>query len=210
MKPIRPRVSVLLAVMLCWLAAELAKPQTKAPVTASGVFMGRSGKPMAKAKLMLGEVVGDQEITYAKIKLGAKPINAVTDDNGRFQFTGVIPGRYTVVYQPAGSTAPAPAPAPEISIRALSSHIKSFLPMMRDVEVGRGGAPYPDRVWSREFTLLKGHTLFCQALGEPTMRVWNATARRGQQGPYVEFRRGVIWMERFDEKTPVKLEAWGY
>jgi len=199
-------IQVVLVALVTATTVRLAPAQSKA--TVHGMFVGRSGKPMAKARLMLGEVAGDQEITYAKIRLGAKPLSAVTDDNGAFQIKDVAPGRYTLVYQPAGTTGP-PPPA-EINIRSLSAAIKSFLPMLRDVEVGRMGDPYPDRVWAREFTLLKGHTLFCIGLGEPLMKVWNATARRGQQGPYMEVRRGVIWQERLDEKGKVKFEAWSY
>ncbi len=201
--PIRFTRPVLVAAVGCLLVAESTQSQT-----ASGVFMGRSGKPVAKAKLMLGQVSGDQETPYAKIQLGAKPHTAVTDDSGRFQLTGFKPGRYTIVYVPAGSTLA--APPPEINIRGLAGGIKSFLPMMRDVEVGRAGAPYPDRPWAREFTLLKGHTLWCIGLGEPLMKIWNATVRRGQQGPYMEMRRGFLWQERFDDKAQIKFEGWSF
>jgi len=199
-----PRVAVLLAVMAGLVAAEQAKAQAKA--TTNGVLVGRSGKPLAKATVVLGAVSGDEETTYAKVKLGLA--TAVTDDSGRFQLSGIAPGRYTIVYYPPG---PAPAKPPaEMSIKGLAAGIKSFLPMMRDVEVGRMGTPYPDRVWAREFTLLKGHTLWCIGLGEPLMKVWNATARRGAQGPYLEVRRGVVWQEKFDDKGQVKLEAWSF
>lgn len=197
------RVSVLLATVLLT-AAQLAVAQTKA----SGVLLGRSGKPVVKARLFLGEVAGDEEIIYARIKFGAKPTAAVTDEQGRFQLTGFTPGRYTYVYLPAGSTVA--APPPEINIRGLSAAIKSFLPMMRSVEVGASGAPYPDRVWSREFTLLKGHTLYCVPIGEPLMKIWNATVRRGAQGPYIEVRRGSVWQERIDDKAQLKLDAWSF
>jgi hypothetical protein len=199
---------ILLAVAGCLATVEPARSQAKGGATASGVFLGRSGKPMAKAKIILGQVSGDDVTTYAKLKLGPGAPTVVTDDSGRFQISGFAPGRYAFIYLPAGSP-PAPVP-PEINIKGLAAAIKSFLPMMRDVEIGKTGTPYPDRPWAREFTLLKGHTLWCIGIGEPLMKIWNATARRGAQGFHMEIRRGVIWQNSFDDKGQVKLEAWSF
>ena len=40
------------------------------------------------------------------------------------------------------------------------------------------------------------------------MKIWNATARLGSQGPYIEIRRGVIWQEQLKDKSQIKLVAW--
>ena len=124
---------LVLAAML-WLPAD---PQPSSPAkpgaTASGVFTGRSGKPMAKSRLFVGEVVGDQEVLYAKIKLTAGLPSVLTDEQGRFQLTGFPPGRYTIVYQPAGVGGVLPA---EINIKPLLAVTPSTLPLMRNVEIG--------------------------------------------------------------------------
>jgi len=195
-------------VRLFLLVSVLTLPVETMAATAGGVFVGRSGKPMAKARVVLGAVAGDQQLTYATVKLGAKPPSAVTDAEGRFQFADFAPGRYTIVYQPAGSAAP--ALPPEMDIRRLSAVIPSFMPLLKGVEVGSRD-PYPDRSWARgEFTLLKGHTLYTTSIGEPTMKIWNATVRKGTAGPYVEIRRGMIWMEQLQDKNQLKFEAWSY
>jgi hypothetical protein len=181
-----------------------AKAQPKAGVSASGVFVGRSGKPMAKMRLILAEVAGDQELTYAKIKLAANPPIAISDDKGQFQFTGVTPGMYVVLYAPASSSKVLPA---EINIKAFSAVAKSPFPLLRDTQIGDTGEPYPDRPWGRTFTLLKGHTFRAEG---PNMKIWNATARFGPQGPYMEVRKGVIVEQRFPDKGPIKLVAWSY
>ena len=90
MVPTSLRVIALVVTVVC--TGQPAKSQPKSGAPASGVFTGRSGKPMANMRLILAEVTGDQELTYAKIKLAVSPPTAVTDDKGQFQFTGVAPG----------------------------------------------------------------------------------------------------------------------
>jgi hypothetical protein len=181
------------------------KPETKpaAAVTASGVFTGRSGKPMARARLVLGAVAEDGQWEYAWIKLVQNVAAAIADEKGRFQFKGVTPGRYTVVYQPTGAPMILPT---QISIRALSAEDKSILPMMKGVEAGKY-EPLAERPWGQTFTLLKGHTFWSMGAN---MKIWNATVRWRQGGAYMEMRKGVIWQERFDDKNEIKLDAWSY
>ncbi len=171
---------------------------------ATGVFMGRSGKPMAKARLILAEVVGDDEVTFAKVRLLAKAAPVLADEKGQFRFGAVAPGNYTLVYQPAGVTGPLPA---EINIKSLVAVAKSILPLMRNVEVGASGQPFPDRQWGQGFTLLKGHTFYSEG---PYMKIWNATVRRGATGPNLEVRRGILWQERLDENSRIQFTAWSY
>jgi len=193
----------LLPVLVGVLAAQQPKAQAKPGATSSGVFEGRAGKPMAKARLTLGEVVGDQETIHAKVKLVSNLPTVTTDAAGRFQISGFRPGSYTIVYQPAGVNALLPN---EINVTAFSAVTRSTMPLLRDMEVGKSD-PYPDRVWGRLFTLLKGHTFYLQGAN---MKVWNATARLGQQGPYLEIRRGTIWQEEFSDKGQIRLEAWSF
>jgi hypothetical protein len=42
------------------------------------------------------------------------------------------------------------------------------------------------------------------------MKVWNATVRRGQLGPFLELRRGLVWLQDFDDKSEIKFEAWSF
>lgn len=192
-------LSLVLAASPC--SSQQQKSQPKAGPTASGVFVGRSGKPMARTRLLLAEVAGDQEFEYAKVKLTNLPA-VVTDNDGRFTFTGFTPGSYTIVYLPPGVTI---APR-EFSIKALNAVTQSPLPLLRSVEHGSTGQPFPERTWGQAFTLLKGHTFYLQGAN---MKIWNASARR-QQGPTVEIRKGVIWQEHFDDKSQIKLVAWSF
>ena len=197
--------TILLAATATYLCGGwIAKPETKSAVTSRGTFLGRSGKPMAKTRLVLAEVAGDQEVIYAKIKLAVNPPITITDDQGQFQFTGLTPGLYCALYQPSTASKVLPA---EISIKALAAVAKSPFPLLHDVQLGDTGAPNPERIWGRTFTLLKGHTFFAEG---QYMKIWNATARWGAQGPYVEVRRGIIVQEQFSDKSPTKLVAWGY
>lgn len=187
-----------------------AKPQTKAgaavtappTATAEGVFVGRSGKPMVKARLFLGEVAGDEDSPYAKVKLPARLPSAVTDEQGRFQFKGFPPGKYTIVYQPAGASGLLPT---EINIKALAAVDRSMAPGLRGIELGKN-EPLAERAWGA-FALLKGHTFMAD---NQFMKLWNATARRNPHGPLVEIRRGVIWMQPLGDKSQIKLEAWSF
>ncbi|MBI1895288.1 MAG: carboxypeptidase regulatory-like domain-containing protein [Acidobacteria bacterium] len=172
MSPVsRPFVPALAAV-LSLLASTQLQSQVKGGATVTGVFVGRGGKPMAKA---------------------------VTDDKGQFQFTGVAPGTYTVVYQPSGTGGAFP---PEISIRAFSATTRSTAPMLRGTEIETTG----QRAWG-QFILLKGHTFYSEGAD---MKIWNATVRRAPLGPYLEIRKGVIWRQRLDGKSPVRFDAWSY
>ncbi len=209
-----PRVA---AVLLLWAAASLGLAQpTKAPAkgaaptpppkgsaTVTGVFMGRSGKPMVKARLFLGELVGDHEVLYARLKLPTTLPSATTDDQGRFQFQGLPPGEYTIVYLPAGAPPVVPA---EINIRAFLAVTQSIAPLLRNFELGKS-EPYAERPWGREFTLMKGHTFMSEG---PTMKIWNATVRRGQTGPYMEIRRGLIWHQKMHDGSQIRFEAWSF
>jgi len=181
----------------------LTGQQPKSSATASGAITGRSGKPMANARLILAEVVGDAEVANAKVKLVPKVATAVADAQGRFQFKGFTPGVYTIVYEPAGVSS---LPPVEFSIRSLTAYDKSIAPLLRSTELGRTD-PYPQRAWGNVYTLMKGHTFWSEG---QHMRIWNATVRRGAQGPYLEMRRGVIWTQRFDEGSQIKFETWSY
>lgn len=197
-------------------AAEVTKPEEPAPaepeakeepapseITATGVFLGRSGKPMADARLILGEVMGDEDVTYARVRLVAKVAAAVADAQGRFQFKGFTPGTYTVVYQPSGAGGVLPV---QINIRPFLATTKSITPLLYNVELGTN-EPYAERTWAGRFTLLKGHTFYSQG---PSMKIWNATVRQGARGPYLEIRRGVVWMGRFDHGSEINYEAWSF
>ncbi len=129
------------------------KSHPKGESGAGGVIVGRSGKPLANARLFLGQVVGDQEITQARVKIGGLPISQA-NAQGQFQFGRVFPGAYTIVYQPAGAPSIVPA---EISIKAFVAETRSIVPLMRNVEIGTSG-PMAERSWGGQFTLLKGHT----------------------------------------------------
>ena len=201
MGPTSLRSVALLATLL---TGRLANPQPKASATVSGFFVGRSGKPMANTRMILAEVAGDQDVVYAKIKLAVNPPIAVTDDKGRFQFAGLTPGTYAVLYSPSTASKVLPA---EINIKALAAVAKSPFPLLRDTQIGDTGTPYPDRLWGRTFTLLKGHTFFAEGAN---MKIWNATARWGSQGPFMEVRKGVIVQQQFPDQRPIKLVAWSY
>jgi hypothetical protein len=179
--------------------AEQPKSQTKPGTTAGGVFLGRSGKPMAGARLILCEGLEDQ----GKIRLLPNVPTVTTDKTGRFALRGFAPGRWTIIYLPAGVDVAMPN---EIDVSALEAVDKSILPLLVKVELGKD-KPYEPRPWSKQFTLLKGHTLWSMGA---QMKIWNATARRGQQGPYLELRRGRIWLQNFDDKCEVKFDAWSF
>jgi hypothetical protein len=203
MGPTSLRTVALLATTVV-LTGQPANSQPKVGATASGVFVGRSGKPMANTRMILAEVAGDQDVIYAKIKLAVNPPIAVTDDKGQFQFTGFTPGMYAVLYSPAPASKVLPA---EINIKALAAVAKSPFPLLRDTQIGDTGTPNPDRLWGRTFTLLKGHTFFAEGAN---MKIWNATARWGPQGPFMEVRKGVIVQQQFPDQRPIKLVAWSY
>lgn len=182
---------------------EAEKERAPGETVATGVFMGRSGKPMAGARLVLGEVAGDDTVLYARVRLVDKVRAAVADAQGRFQFKGFDPGTYTIVYEPPGAGGVLPV---QINIRAFLATTRSITPLLYDVELGKN-EPYAERRWGGRFTLLKGHTFYSQG---PSMKIWNATIRQGSRGPYLEIRRGVVWMSRFDYDSEIKFDAWSY
>jgi hypothetical protein len=184
------------------LLGQQPKAQSKPGTIASGVFVGRSGTPMAGARLMLCDVVEDQDSFRGKARLLSNVPIATADKTGRFEFRGFAPGRYTIIYLPAGVEAAVPS---TITISPLEAFDKSIAPLLRNFELGTSTA-YPPRPWG-PFTLLKGHTLYSTG---PQMRVWNATARYGQQGPFLEMRRGVIWLQELADKSEFKFDAWSY
>lgn len=173
--------------------------QPKLPTTATGVFLGRSGRPMAGARLILCEAREDQ----AKIRLVPNVPTVTTDASGRFTLRSFSPGRYTLIYLPAGANAAVPN---EIDVSPLEAVDKSILPLMVRVELGTD-TPYQPRPWTRQFTLLKGHTFW--SMGQQ-MKIWNATVRRGTQGPFLELRRGAIWLSNVADKAQIKMDAWSY
>ncbi|MGA2773677.1 MAG: hypothetical protein ABSG26_22985 [Bryobacteraceae bacterium] len=189
---------VLLTVAGCLLGQQ-PKSQPKPVTTANGVFLGKSGKPMAGARLILCQAFEDQ----AKIKLLPNVPTATADQSGRFSLRGFDKGRWTIIYLPAGINAAIPN---EINISALEAVDKSLVPLLVNYEVGRD-KPYEPRPWGPQFTLLKGHTFWSTG---PQMKVWNATVRRGPQGPFLELRRGAVWLQNFDDKSEIKFEAWSF
>lgn len=195
------RAVVLAAVVPAACIAQPSKPSYKGDASASGVLAGRSGKPMGNARVFLGKVEDTEDVLQGTVRLGGLPI-AQTDAQGRFKISGFAPGRYTLMYSPAGGASIVPT---EISIKALQAVTRSILPQMNAVEIGLT-QPLDERKWGT-FTLLKGHTFWGQGAN---MKIWNATLRRGATGPYLEVRKGWIWQEDFKDKAEIKLEAWGF
>jgi hypothetical protein len=180
-------------------AGDQPKPPSKPATTASGVFLGKSGKHMAGARLILCEVLEDK----GKVKPLPNVPATTADKTGAFTLRGFDPGRYTIIYLPAGSVAAIPN---EIDLTAIEATDKSPMPLMGRIELGTD-KPYEPRMWGKQFTLLKGHTFW--STGQ-YMKIWNATVRRGPQGPFLELRRGRVWLQDFADKSQVKLEAWSY
>ena len=188
---------VLATATVCF-AGDQPKPPMPA-TTASGVFLGKSGKPMAGARLILCEALEDQ----GKIRLLPDVPTATTDQAGRFTMKGFKSGRYTIIYLPAGANAAIPN---EIDLSPLEAVDKSPVPLLNRVEIGTD-KPYDAKPWTKQFTLMKGHTFW--SMGQ-NMKIWNATVRRGPSGPFLELRKGAIWLQNFDDKAQIKLEAWSY
>lgn len=196
------RVLVLTAVALPARAAEIPKTLPKTAASVTGVLMGRSGKPMANARLFMGKVEGDQEEEQARIVLAGLPFDQ-TDAQGRFKLAGFAPDRYTIVYYPAGGPSTAPA---QFTIKSLSAVAPSILPLMKNVEIGTS-EPMAPRSWGNAFTLMKGHLFWAQG---SHMKIWNATLRRGAAGPYLEMRKGRVWQANFTDKAEIKMDAWSF
>ncbi len=198
---LRFRTIALAAFVAAACMGQQRKPPGRSETSAGGVLVGRSGKPLANARVFLGKIEDDEEVLQAKVRLGGLPI-AQTDASGHFQLKGFPPGSYTIVYSPAGKSSIAPA---EFSIKALQAVTRSILPLMKGVEIGTT-QPLEERKWG-VFVLLKGHTFWGDGAN---MKVWNATLRRGPTGPYLEVRRGLIWQGDFQDKSQMKVEAWGF
>lgn len=172
--------------------------QPKEAISASGVFLGRSGKPMAGARLNLCEVDFDR----AKVAPMRNVPAATADNAGAFTFRGFPAGRYTIIYVLSGANIAMPN---ELDIAAINSVTKSTMPLMTNTELGRNQVN--EAIPWGPFTLLKGHTYW--SMGQ-NMKIYNATLRRGQQGPYLEVRRSIIWLQDFADKTQVKFDAWSF
>jgi hypothetical protein len=123
-------------------AGQPPKSQPKGEPGPRGIVVGRGGKPLANARLFLGQVAGDQELVQAKVKIGGFPITQA-NAQGQFQFEHIAFGSYTVVYQPAGAPSIVPA---EISIKAIAAETRSILPLMQSVEIGTS-EPMAERSW---------------------------------------------------------------
>jgi hypothetical protein len=196
------RLKWLHVLILLAVPAYLPGQQSKPGATASGVFLGRSGTPMAGARLILCSVHENRDSFRGVLRLLANVPTATADKTGRFEFKGFAPGRYCIIYLPAGIQA---VMANEITISTLEGIDKSIAPLLRNYELGKS-KPYSERPWG-EFTLLKGHTLW--SMGD-TMKLWNATVRRGKQGPFLEVRRAVVWLHELADKSEIKFDAWSY
>jgi len=181
------------------LAAGQTKQASNPATTVTGVFVGKSGKPMVSARLILCEVFEDR----GKVKPVAGVQAATTDKAGAFTIKGFNPGRYTLIYLLAGQSGEVPG---EIDTTALEATDKSPMPLMGRMELGTD-KPNQPRMWGKQYTLMKGHTFM--SMGQ-TMKIWNATARRGWQGPYIELRGGRIWLQDFKDKAQIKFEGWSY
>lgn len=188
---------LMLAAAVC---VQPAFSQTKPTAVANGVFVGRSGKPMAKTRVLLGQVAEDGETLYAWLKMPANLPSAVTDEKGQFQLKGFAPGAYAIVYVPPGGPSVLPA---QISIKSLTAVTASMLPMMKG-ELPRADA---DKPWGKQYVLLKGHSFYSEG---PNMKIWNATVRKVPNGPYFEVRKGLIWLFRLEDKSQIKYDAWSF
>jgi hypothetical protein len=178
-------------------------PEQKLTIT--GTLSGRaSKKPLAKASICLARLTQDDEGRDAKLTL--TEFSAATDDQGNFQLKGAPAGTYTLVYRPAPSALL--KAGTNIPVLRLSNAIRSFLPLLRNREVGLT-EPFAERPWTPEFTLMKGHTLFCVPLGSQ-MTIWNASVRSRRQGPFLEMRRNRIWRQDFQKDMQLKFEAWSF
>ena len=175
---------------------------TPGAIVATGVLRGRSGTPLAEAQLVFGEVIREM-LKPSKVNLGPAAHRVTTDAEGRFRIEGFQPGEFGVVYLPADSVAVIPL---EVNVAVLGAAAKSFAPLLRGVEMGRDG-DYEERPWSNEYTLLAGHTLYNH--GE-LLNAWNATARLGSQGPFVELRNGELLMVNLEDNCELELEAWSF
>ena len=138
---------------------------------------------------------------------GPKTVSGtVTDDDGRFQIEEVPASTYTLVYQPSPATGA--RGGREISVANLAAGQRSTMPDLREREVGTF-KPFKQRPWSRQYTLMKGHTLFNTASGK-RWKIWNASVRRGRRGPFLEIRKNKIWRQDFQKDSNVTFEAWSF
>ena len=148
------RHALILLALGASLPGQQPKSQPKLSTTAGGVFIGRSGTPMAGARLLLCEVVEDRDSFRGTARLLANVPVATADKTGRFEFRGFAPGRYTILYLPAGVSAAVPN---EVSVSSLDAVDKSIAPLLRNTELGTLKT-YEPRQWG-QFTLMKGLSL---------------------------------------------------
>lgn len=184
-------------------APEAPKVPKPAAMIVTGICVGRSGKPMVKARLVLGEIVSDDQYRYSKVRLVPNVPTAVTNAEGRFEFKNFKANEYTIVYQPAGAAGLLPN---ELLIRTLTATTASIAPLLRGFELGADRV-FPERPWGTLYTLLPGHTLYSEG---PTMRIWNATVRHRQSGAHLEVRRGAPWTHRFEPGGEIRFETWSF
>ena len=157
---------------------------------------------MTGARLILCSVHENSDSFRGLLRMVPNVPTATADKTGRFELRGFAPGKYAIIYLPAGVQAVLPN---EIPISQLEAIDKSIAPLLRNYELGKS-TPYAERPWG-QFFLLKGHTMY--SMGD-TMKVWNATARRGKQGPFLEIRRNVIVLFDLADKSQVKFDAWSF
>lgn len=157
---------------------------------------------MAGARLILCGVYENQYSFRGVVRLLDGVPTATADAAGKFEFKGFAPGRYTIIYLPAAVKIAVPN---EITVSPLDAVDQSIAPLLRSTELGTS-RPYEPRIWG-PFTLMKGHTFWSTG---PQMKIWNATVRRGQQGPFLEVRRGNLWMQQMAAGTEVKFDAWSF
>ena len=180
-------------------------PATAGPQTVSGTVKGRSGKPLAKAWVCLGEL--EQSVVEGKdVKLKLTQLTGVTDDDGRFQIENVPAGTYTLAYRPAPATGA--KGGVEMSVANLAAGQRSEMPELRDREVGTFRA-FKQRRWGRQFTLMKGHTLYNTVSGK-RWKIWHASVRQGSRGPFLEMRKNKIQRWNFPQDSNITLEAWSF
>ena len=180
--------------------AEVVDP-TPGEIVANGVFMGRSGKPMANALVVFGKVIRDEAMKPQQIQCGPTAITVTTDAEGRFRVSNFTPDEYAVLYQPAGPAAGIPG---VMIITPLFGNAESFMPLLENVEIGRD-SDYEERTWGTGFVLLEGHTLFNKGR---LMSIYNATVRTGSSGPYVELRQGQLVTAKLEDNAEIKIDAW--
>ncbi|MCP5117807.1 MAG: hypothetical protein GY953_43870, partial [bacterium] len=106
---------------------EVVEDPTPDAVVATGTFMGRSGKPMAGAKLVLGTISGDTQYPDDLITLAENVDTATVDKEGKFQFKDFEPGKFTILYLPRGGGSLFPR---ELRVKVLGGTMDSIAPLL--------------------------------------------------------------------------------